>query len=104
MQSDPEFIAALNLLPGGAAGYARLGQKKKAIVAVIAWVVFLVPPSCGVLSGVVSIVAAIDGYQQALQLRLGHPIGQWTWFRRHLEVAHHTPSDDDDRDRPADPR
>lgn len=83
MQRDPEFIAALNLLPGAAGGYARLGQKKKAIVAVILWILFLVPPSCGVLSGVVSIVAAIDGYLQAQQLRNGHPIGQWTWFRQH---------------------
>ncbi len=83
MQPDPELIAALNLLPGAAGGYARLGQKKKALVALAAWIVFLVPPSCGVLSGVVAIVAAVDGYLQATQLKLGHPIGQWTWFKRH---------------------
>jgi len=84
VQRDPELIAALNLLPGAAGGYARLGQKKKAIAALIAWFVFLIPPSCGVLSGVVSIIAAIDGYWQAQQLKSGHPIGQWTWFRKHL--------------------
>lgn len=83
MERDPELIAALNLLPGAAAGYARLGQKKKAIGAVIVWVLLLLPPSCGVLSGLLSIVAAIDGYLQTHQLRSGHPIGQWTWFRQH---------------------
>jgi hypothetical protein len=83
VQPDPELVAALNLLPGAAGGYARLGQKKKAIVALVAWVVFLVPPSCGILSGVVAVVAAIDGYQQARHLKNGHPIGQWTWFKKH---------------------
>ena len=83
MQPDPELVAALNLLPGAAGGYARLGQKKKAIAALIVWIVFLVPPSCGIVSGVVAIVAAIDGYQQARHLKNGHPIGQWTWFRKH---------------------
>ena len=83
MQPDPELVAALNLLPGAAGGYARLGQKKKAIVALIVWIVFLVPPSCGIVSGLVAIVAAIDGYQQARHLKNGHPIGQWTWFGKH---------------------
>jgi hypothetical protein len=83
VQPEPELVAALNLLPGAAGGYARLGQKKKAIAALIAWVVFLIPPSCGVLSGVVAIIAAIDGYQQAQHLKHGHPIGQWTFFGKH---------------------
>ena len=94
MQPDPELVAALNLLPGAAGGYARLGQKKKAILAVIVWSVFLLPPSCGVMSGAVAVIAAIDGYLQAQQLKEGHPIGQWTWFRKHLKIAEHAPADD----------
>lgn len=80
---DPILVLILNLLLLGGVGYFILGQKTKGIVAIIAWVVLLVPPSCGTLSGVVAIVAAIDGYLQAQQLQQGKPVGQWTWFNDH---------------------
>ena len=81
---DPILICVLNLLVLGGVGYLIMGQKMKGIIAMVAWVILLVPPSCGTLSGVVAVVAAIDGYLQAQQLQQGKPIGQWTWFQNHL--------------------
>jgi hypothetical protein len=80
---DPILICVLNLLVLGGLGSILMGQKVKGIVAMIAWVVLLVPPSCGTLSAVVAIVAAIDGYLQAQQLQQGNPIGPWTFFQNH---------------------
>ena len=80
---DPVVISILNLFSGGA-GYLVLGQKMKGIAAIALCVILLFPPSCGVLSGVVAVITAIDGYRQAEQLQQGRPIGQWTWFRQHL--------------------
>jgi len=80
---DPILICVLNLLVLGGVGYIIMGQKMKGIIAIVAWLILLVPPSCGTLSGVVAVVAAIDGYLQAQQLQQGKPIGQWTWFQNH---------------------
>ncbi|HEX6088079.1 MAG TPA: hypothetical protein VF266_26350 [Thermoanaerobaculia bacterium] len=71
----------LNLLVAGGVGYIIMGQKTKGIVAIVVWLVGLV--ACGIPSGLVAIVAAIDGYMQAQQLQAGHPVGQWTWFQDH---------------------
>lgn len=73
----------LNLLVAGGVGYFFIGQKNKGIVAIIAWVLLLLPPSCGTLSGLIALVTAIDGYLQAQHLREGHPVGQWTFFQDH---------------------
>jgi hypothetical protein len=80
---DPILVCILNLLVLGGVGYIIMGQKTKGIIAMIAWLVLLVPPSCGTLSGVVAVLAAVDGYLQAQQLQQGKPIGQWTWFQNH---------------------
>jgi hypothetical protein len=80
---DPILICVLNLLVLGGVGYIIMGQKMKGIIAIVAWLILLVPPSCGTLSGVVAVVAATDGYLQAQQLQQGKPIGQWTWFQNH---------------------
>src|SRR5881227_811331 len=66
---DPILILVLNLFVAGCVGYFMIGQKNKGIVAVIAWVVGLVPPLCGTLSGLICVVAAIDGYLQAQHLQ-----------------------------------
>lgn len=79
---DPVLIAVLNLVVAGCLGYFMIGQKMKGIVAVIAWVVGLFF-TCGTVSGLVSIVAAIDGYMQAQQLKAGFPVAQWTFFDKH---------------------
>lgn len=81
---DPILICVLNLLLLGGVGYIVMGQKTKGIVAIIAWVVLLVPPSCGTLSAVVAVLAAVDGYLQAQLLQQGKTLGQWTWFQNHM--------------------
>ncbi len=78
---DPVLIAVLNLIVAGCLGYFMMGQKMKGIVAVIAWVLGLA--TCGIVSGLVSIVAAIDGYLQAQNLKNGLPLGEWTFFDKH---------------------
>jgi hypothetical protein len=78
---DPVLIAVLNLVVAGCLGYFMIGQKMKGIVAVIAWVLGLA--SCGIVSGLVAIVAAIDGYLQAQHLKAGMPVAQWTFFNDH---------------------
>jgi len=80
---DPILILVLNLFVAGCVGYFMIGQKNKGIVALIAWVVGLVPPLCGTVSGLVSIVAAIDGYLQAQHLQAGRPVRQWSFFNNH---------------------
>jgi len=78
---DPILILVLNLLVAGCLGYFMIGQKMKGIVAVIAWVLGLF--TCGIVSGLVSIAAAIDGYLQAQHLKNGLPVAQWTFFNDH---------------------
>lgn len=78
---DPILVLILNLLVAGGVGYIIMGQKTKGIVAIVVWLVgwFL----CGIPSGIVAVLAAIDGYLQAQQLQQGHPVGEWTWFSDH---------------------
>ena len=77
---DPILILVLNLLIGGV-GYLIMGQKTKGIVAIVVWV--LGWAACGIPSGIVAVLAAIDGYLQAQQLQQGKPVGEWTWFNDH---------------------
>ncbi|HXG57921.1 MAG TPA: hypothetical protein VNL91_02770 [Thermoanaerobaculia bacterium] len=79
---DPVLVLVLNLLVAGCVGYFIIGQKTKGIVALIAWIVLL-PLTCGAGSGLLAIVAAIDGYLQAQLLQKGTPVGQWTFFNDH---------------------
>ena len=78
---DPILVLVLNLLLFGGVGYIIMGQKVKGYVAIGVWIVGLA--SCGIVSGIVAIVAAIDGMMQAQQLQAGHPVGQWTFFQDH---------------------
>lgn len=78
---DPIVVMILNLLVAGGVGYIILGQKTKGIVAIVVWLVGLI--ACGIPSGIVAILGAIDGYLQAQQAQQGHPLGQWTWFSDH---------------------
>jgi hypothetical protein len=78
---DPVLILVLNLLLFGGVGYLMIGQKMKGIVAIVVWVLGLA--SCGIVSGIVSIVAAIDGWMQAEHLQKGMPVAQWTFFKDH---------------------
>jgi hypothetical protein len=78
---DPIIILVLNLLVAGCVGYFMIGQKMKGIVALVCWVLGLA--SCGIVSGIVAILAAVDGYFQAEQLKAGFPVAQWTFFKDH---------------------
>ena len=78
---DPTIILILNLLLFGGVGYIIMGQKTKGIVAAVVWVAGLA--TCGILSGIVQILAAVDGYMQAQQLQAGFPVAQWTFFNDH---------------------
>ncbi|HEY0140078.1 MAG TPA: hypothetical protein VGF48_04225 [Thermoanaerobaculia bacterium] len=79
---DPILVLVLNLLLAGGVGYLIMGQKMKGIVAIVAWAV-MIPLTCGGGSGLLAIVAAIDGYLQAQQLQQGHPVAEWTFFNDH---------------------
>lgn len=79
---NPVAILFLNFI-GGCVGYFLIGQRNKAIVALIAWVIGFFPPLCGTLSWLVAIVAAIDGYLQAQHLANGTPVRQWSFFNDH---------------------
>jgi TM2 domain-containing membrane protein YozV len=79
---DPILILILNLLLFGCVGYFIIGQKMKAIVALVIFIVGI-PFTCGILSTLSCIAAAVDGYLQAQQLQAGHPVAQWTFFNDH---------------------
>ena len=79
---DPVLILVLNLLLAGCVGYFILGQKMKGIVALLVFVIAF-PFTCGTVSSLVAIAAAVDGYLQAQQLKAGYPVAQWTFFNNH---------------------
>lgn len=78
---DPILVLVLNLLVAGGVGYIIMGQKKKGIIAIVIWVLGWI--ACGIPSGIVAVLAAIDGYLQAQQLQQGKPVGEFTWFSDH---------------------
>lgn len=78
---DPILVLVLNLLVAGGVGYIIMGQKKKGIIAIVIWVLGWI--ACGIPSGIVAVVAAIDGYLQAQVLQQGKPVGEFTWFKDH---------------------
>lgn len=79
---DPILVLVLNLLLLGGVGYLMIGQKMKGIIAIIAWLILLIP-TCGTVSGILAIITAVDGYLQAQQLQQGKPVAQWTFFNDH---------------------
>jgi hypothetical protein len=79
---DPILVLVLNLLVAGGVGYIIIGQKMKGIIAIVAWCILLFV-TCGIGSGILSIVTAIDGYFQAEALKAGSPVGEWTFFKDH---------------------
>jgi hypothetical protein len=79
---DPVLILILNLLLFGGVGYLVMGQKMKGIVAIVVAIVGGIL-TCGAGALVVGAFGAVDGYLQAMQLKAGHPLGQWTFFNDH---------------------
>jgi hypothetical protein len=78
---EPVLILVLNLLLFGCVGYFIMGQKMKGIVTAVVWVLGLA--SCGIVSGLVAVFGAIDGFFQAQQHQAGYPLGPWTFFKDH---------------------
>jgi hypothetical protein len=79
---DPVVVLLLNLLILGGVGYIVMGQKAKGIVAIVTAVLIAIP-TCGTGAAAVAAFGAVDGYLQAMQLKAGHPVGQWTFFNDH---------------------
>lgn len=79
---DPVLILLLNLFLFGGVGYLIMGQKTKGIVAIVTALIIAIP-TCGAGSLVIGVLGAVDGYLQAMQLKAGHPVGQWTFFNDH---------------------
>lgn len=79
---DPVLVLVLNLLLFGGVGYLIMGQKMKGIVAIIASLVLAIP-TCGTGSLAIAAFGAVDGYMQAMQLKAGQAVGQWTFFNDH---------------------
>jgi hypothetical protein len=78
---DPVLVCVLNLLVAGGVGSIIIGQKVKGIVAIVVCLALAIP-TCGAGSLLVAAVAAVDGYMQAMLLKEGKSIGQWTFFQQ----------------------
>jgi hypothetical protein len=93
---DPLTVLLLNLF-FVCVGYFLIGQWQKGIAGVVGFllemgivlgigVVTLGFGACFVIPLAIALHAAlvVDGYLQAKALKSGYPIGQWTFFKRHL--------------------
>lgn len=93
---DPMAVLLLNLF-FVCVGYFMIGQWQKGIAGAVGFllelavvlgvgVVTLGFGACFVVPIALALHAAlvIDGYLQAQALKNGHPVGQWTFFKRHL--------------------
>ena len=67
-ENDPVVALVLNLLVCGFAGYVYLGQPRKAVLALVLWLIGLAL-TCGAASCVVALLAAIDAYRQAERIQ-----------------------------------
>jgi hypothetical protein len=82
---DPVLACALGLLW---LGYFLYGQWQKGIAAIGLWLMLFIVSilTCGagfVLYPAVTVAIMIDTYLQAENLKNGHAIGQWTFFKQH---------------------
>ncbi len=75
---DPIITAILSFLLFGGVGHLYLGQQKKGIIFIVAWVVLWVLPCVGPI--LVMALGAVDAYVMADKLKKGVPIGDMQWF------------------------
>jgi hypothetical protein len=85
---DPILILILSLFLGPIA-YFITGQWQKGLAGIGAWIVgvALTIVTCGIgtiLMVPLGVIVVIDSYMQSKSLKEGHPIGQWTFFGKHL--------------------
>lgn len=73
--ANPILYAVLNFLLAGCVGYFMMGQKGKAIAALVYWLVGYI--LCfGILSIAIQVLAAIDAYKLGEKLKNGESIGE----------------------------
>ena len=75
---NPIVAAILSLVLLGGVGQIYLGQQKKGIILIVAWIVGIC--TFGVLSTAAAIVGAIDAYTMGEELQRGESIGDMEWF------------------------
>ena len=75
---NPILVAILSLILLGGAGQLYLGQQKKGLILIVAWVVAWFLPCIGPI--IIGILGAIDGYMMADKLEKGESIGDMQWF------------------------
>lgn len=75
---NPIIAAILSLLLLGGVGQLYLGQQKKGLILIAAWVIGIC--TGGILSVAVQVVGAIDAYMLAEKLQNGSAIGDMEWF------------------------
>ena len=93
---DPIVALLLNIF-FFCGGYFFIGQMQKGLVGLVVFLGYVgVAFVGGFVSGgcatclvlpiglAMNAVTAVDGYLQAQQLKLGHPVGEWTFMSRHL--------------------
>jgi TM2 domain-containing membrane protein YozV len=72
------IAAVLSLLLFGGVGQLYLGQQKKGIILIVAWLVFWLVPCVGPL--IASIIGAIDAFVIGDKLQKGQSVGDMQWF------------------------
>lgn len=75
---NPIVAAILSLILLGGVGQLYLGQQKKGLILIAAWVIGIC--TGGILSVIVQVLGAVDAYMLAEKLQKGTAIGDMEWF------------------------
>ncbi len=75
---NPIIAAVLSLLLLGGVGQLYIGQQKKGIILIVAWLVAWLLPCVGPI--IIGAVGAVDAYMMADKLQKGQPVGDMQWF------------------------
>lgn len=78
---DPALVLVLNLFGCAGAGYYLLGQRGKALIAILVFFAVGIPTFFAA-GFAVSAITAIDVFMQARQVRKSRRIGPWTILDR----------------------
>ncbi|MCG3211582.1 MAG: hypothetical protein FOGNACKC_05228 [Anaerolineae bacterium] len=75
---NPIIAAILSLVLLGGVGQLYLGQQKKGIILIAAWVILWLVPCVGPL--LAAVMGAVDAYIIADKLQKGQSVGDMQWF------------------------
>lgn len=75
---NPIVAAILSLVLLGGVGQLYLGQQKKGIIIIVAWIITWIIPCVGPL--IIAALGAVDAYIMADKLQKGESIGDMQWF------------------------